>query len=257
MRPRRGRRNRFFWLLWVVPLCLFACVAGLLVTTALPGLVLRVVGFSPQGSVDEFWSRRQSGAVADAPGMGAFPTQAAGESYSGWFQSTDSPGTITLDTGGSGRFAVDSAGTFAETVVIGESVEGDSLGVVEYSEEALDDICAAWLNGCATEHYRVQRVDFRPQGAILYGSVNLGGLWQEAGIALVVTPDRMGFEAAGVVFDGMLYAAPTQGEIAELVHRLVTEGNAALHRVRVQAGDRLLALAEMQVTDDRLTLILR
>lgn len=247
MRPRRGRRNRFFWLLWVVPLCLFVCVAGLLVATALPGLVLRVVGFSPQGSVDEFWSRQQSGAGADAPG----------ESYSGWFQSTESPDTITLDTGGSGRFTVDSAGTFAETVVIGESVEGDSLGVVEYSEEALDDICAAWLGGCATEHYRVQRVDFRPQGAILYGSVNLGGLWQEAGIALVVTPDRMGFEAVGVVLDGMLYAVPAEGEIAELVHRLVTEGNTALRRVRVQAGDRLLALAEMQVTDDRLTLILR
>ena len=76
-------------------------------------------------------------------------------------------------------------------------------------------------------------------------------------VAVTLGADQKSFQAAGVVFNGVMYAIPTSGDIAILVNNLVERGNAALRDLRVQANGYSLSLIQMAVDETTLTLILR
>jgi hypothetical protein len=299
MQPRyAGRRRGVHWIVWLIPVVLLCCVGTLMLAPAVPGLLLRVVGFQPRGSVETFWEEQitaqppvavnavgvppASPAAADASTTGstsptptpvilgsgtgggsAVDQQSDGTSassqyieYPAWFQSASTPPVLNVNSS-RGSFTVNTGESYAAGVQVGPAVDGYPIGVIDYRESALDGICRTWLAGCATDQFQVSAVDFRPNGAIVYGSANVAGLSQDAGVILTLAADMKHFTAQGLVLGGQVYAVPAEGDIADFVQRAVAEGNAALEQVNVQAGGYNLSLVQIQITDDQLVLVLR
>jgi hypothetical protein len=195
--------------------------------------------------------------VIAGSGGAAANAAAAGSAYQGWFASATSPDSVVVAVEGRSSVTLDTSQPATDGVVVGQATDGYGLGVVTFEEGDLAGICASLLRGCATDQFTVQRVDFRPKGAVIYGLVSVGGLSQEIGVVLTLTADLKGFQAAGVVLNGALYAIPAQGEIAALVNRLVSDGNAALRDMTVQAAGYAMTLVRIEMTDSTVTVVLR
>ncbi len=284
LRPVARRGFKPVWLVALIPVCGLCLVVVLLLVAFLPRLALQAVGFVPKGDVDSFWVEQLTlepvaigspvlpppppanpgaggGAGVENPtpvviaGSGA--AAAGGSTYQGWFASATSPESVVIGVEGRSSVTLDTSQPATDGVVVGQATDGYGLGVVTFEEGDLAGICATLLRGCAAERFTVRRVDFRPNGAVIYALVSVEGISQEIGAALTLTSDLKGFQAAGIVLNGMLYAIPAQGEIADLVNRLVTDGNTALGDMTVQAAGYALTLARIEITDSALTLVLR
>jgi hypothetical protein len=295
--PRPRRRFNPKWLLGLIPACLACVVVIVIAIALVPRLLLQAIGFTPRGDVDTFWTEQltlepvaratpflpppPSGAVAQANGVQVTPTAVTlpgntasdpaanpqpantggggvvSEPYGGWFASGGQPASVVVGLQGGSSVTLNSDQPFADNALVGQGMDGYGLGVIQFQETDLGGICASLLRGCATDQYTVQRVDFRPGGAVIYAQVNVAGLSQEAGVALTLGADQKSFQAAGVVFNGAMYAIPPSGDIAMIVNDLVSRGNAALRDLRVQANGYNLSLIQMSVDETTLTLVLR
>ena len=290
--PRPRRRFNPKWLLGLIPACLACMAVVVLAVVLLPRLLLQSIGFTPQGDVDAFWTEQltlepvsRATPVLPPPPPGANPVtgviqatptalvlpgsggsvqqQSAGggavvsEPYGGWFASGGQPASMVIGVQGGSNVTLDSSQPFADSALVGQGTDGYGLGVVQFQETDLGGICAALLRGCTSDQYTIQRVDFHPGGAVIYAQVNVAGLWQAAGVVLTLGADQKSFQAAGVVFNGVMYGIPSSGEIATLVNNMVGSGNTALRDMRVQANGYSLSLIQMSVDETTLTLILR
>jgi hypothetical protein len=293
MQPQyRAPRSRISWVVWLVPVALACCLGVFLLAPALPGVVLRIAGFMPKGSVDTFWESvtvqvtpfdvvtfppappaagGASGVVSQTPtpvviaGQGGATTGGAsaannsgiaGGGYSSWFQNYSVPSTLSLSST-SGSFSVNTAEAYINQIWFGPAVDGYPLGVIEYGENALAGICSTWLRGCATDQFSVSAVDFRPNGLLVTGLLNVGGLTQPVGLALTLGADSKSLVAQGLVINGQLYAVPVSGDIATYVNQVVAQSNQALGQLQVQAGGYTLGLVQIRVSDTALALIFR
>ena len=283
------RRRRINWVIWFVPVTLICCLAVVLLAPALPGVVLQLVGFTPKGSVDEFWQDLElqvtpvnivgnlppvppQGAGSGLPGTGATPTpviisgldgasvaedvSSTPPDYNGWFQTASIPQVLVVSSS-TGSVTVNTSEAYVSDARFGMGVDGFPLGVIEYQENALPGICATWLRGCVTDQFAVTVVDFRPGGLLVNGTVNVGGVTQSLGLALGLGADGKSMVPQGIVLGGQLYAIPQSGDIADYVAEAVSRSNEALGQLQVQADGRSLGLVQMQIMDDRLTLIFR
>ncbi len=152
---------------------------------------------------------------------------------------------------------MNTADFYASTVWVGTGVDGYPLGLVEYRENALDGLCRTWLQNCAIEQARLTSVDFRPGGLIAYGTVNLGQIAQDIGVAVALGADRKSLVPVGVVVNNQVYAVPAEGQIADMVNDIVSRANNILRDVRVQAGGYTLSLVEIGLTNDGVMFVLR
>ncbi len=293
MQPQyRASRSRISWVVWLVPAVLACCLGVFLLAPALPGVVLRIAGFTPRGSVDTFW---ESVAIQVTPfdvvsfppappvvgqnsgGQGATPTpvvaagqqtaQVGGSSgadsagvdtagYAGWFQNSSVPPVLSVSST-AGSFSVNTAEAYVTQAWFGVAVDGYPLGVIEYGESALAGICSTWLRGCTTDQFTVSAVDFRPNGLLVNGLLTAGGLTQPVGLALTLGVDAKTLVAQGVVLGGQMYAVPTSGDIANYVAQAVAQSNQALSQLRVEASGFALGLVQIRIDDDSLALIFR
>jgi len=288
-RPLSARkRRRSSCLLWLVPFVILGCIGVVLLASALPGLILQVVGFRPQGSVDNLWTQvaatpfevvnlppappamqnetvgggptptpvsvagNSGGAGGSAPAQGS----AGASPYQSWFQSYNVPAEIQVSST-TGSVTLRTAESFTDAAWFGQAVDGAPLAVISYNEAALDGICRTWLRGCVTEQFQVTAVDFRSGGLLVYGTASLGGLTQALGLALVLGPDMKSVAAQGVVLNGRLYGVPASGDIASYVNQAVAQTNTALSQLRVQADGYALGLVQIRLTDTTLDLIFR
>lgn len=176
--------------------------------------------------------------------------------YADWFASASVPPGVVLTSEGFLTLGLQAGDTFASALWFGESITGGSLGIVEFQETAIPSLCEKLFNGCRTERYRIDRVDFRPGGLLVYGSVNIGALWQSLGVALLLDDDRRSLRVAGVIIGRMVYQAPSSGPIASVLNDLAGRGNAALSGLRVQGGGYDLPLTELFFDDDRFIAVL-
>lgn len=287
----RNTRRRTTWLVWLIPMVLICCLGVFLLAPAVPGVILRFIGFTPRGSVETFWEEQAAqmtpisivgnlpaapptvvGSPASVPGStptpvivaGATatppssspPAGAGGGDYFGWFQSASVPQTLSI-TSTTGSVSASLAEAYVADARFGTGVDGFPLGVIRYQENAIDGICATWLRGCATDQFRLSAVDFRPGGMIVYGSVTAGGLAQSLGLVLTIGPDGKSLMAQGIVLGGQLYAVPQSGDIASYVAEAISRSNQALGQLQVQAAGMNLGLVQMQFMDEALTLIFR
>lgn len=281
------KRQRGSCLLWLIPFVVLGCIGGLLMLSALPGLLLQAAGFRPQGSVEDFWEQvivtpfevvnlpptppavqGQSGATGPTPtpvsvaggATGSSSSASAGTSssspYQGWFQSYSMPAEIQMSSG-TGSVALRTAESFTEAVWFGQAVDGAPLALISYNESALDGICRTLLRGCVTDQFRVTAVDFHPGGLLVYGAVSLGGLTQGLGLLLVLGPDMKSVAAQGVVLNGQVYTIDVNADIANYVNQMVAQMNTALSQLRVQGNGYSLGLVQIRLTDTTLDLIFR
>ncbi len=289
----RTSRRRVTWIVWLIPMVLICCLAVFLLAPAVPGVILRFIGFTPKGSVETFWEEQAAqmtplsivgnlpaapptveGGVAGVPGNTPTPVIIAGAtatpppgnsaptagtggpSYTGWFQAASVPQTLSI-TSSMGSVSASLAEAHVADARFGTGVDGFPLGVIRYQENAIDGICATWLRGCATDQFRLNAVDFRPGGMVVYGSVNAGGIVQTLGLVLTAGADAKSLVAQGIVLGGQLYAVPQSGDIANYVSEAISRSNEALGQLQVQAAGMNLGLVQMQFADDSLTLIFR
>lgn len=175
--------------------------------------------------------------------------------YADWFAQASVPAGVVV-TGSGLTLGLQADDTFASALWFGESIDGGSLGIVEFPESAIPNMCARVFNGCRTERYRIDRVDFRPGGLMVYGSVNVGMVWQSLGVALLLDDDKRSLHVAGVIVGDTVYQAPTSGPIATVLNDLTRRGNAALAGLRVQGGGYDLPLTELFFDDDRFIAVL-
>jgi hypothetical protein len=183
------------------------------------------------------------------------PTESANP-FAGWFSQATVPSGVVLSAEGYLRLALSADDTFASALWFGESVAGESLGIVELHESAIPALCSQIFNNCRTDRYRIDRVDFRPGGLMVYGSINLGVGWQSLGVALLLDDSRRSLRAAGVIVGDAVYQVPSGGPIASILSDLAARGNAALERLRVQGAGYDLGLTELFFDDDRFIAVL-
>lgn len=280
------RRQRGSCLLWLIPFVVLGCIGAVLMISALPGLLLQVVGFRPQGSVEDFWEQvvvtpfevvnlpptppavqGQAGVTGPTPtpvsvagGATGSSSNSAGASgsnpYQGWFQSYSVPAEIQMSSG-TGSVMLRTAESLTEAAWFGQAVDGAPLALISYNESALDGICRTLLRGCVTDQFRVTAVDFHPGGLLVYGAVSLGGLTQGLGLLLVLGPDAKSVAAQGVVLNGQVYTIDVNADIARYVNQTVAQMNTALRQLRVQASGYSLGLVQIRLTDTTLDLIFR
>lgn len=158
------------------------------------------------------------------------------------------PITLSLETG---RIA-------ADYFQIGDDLSGNSLGLVQYSEEGIDILCRSWPDFCDNSSYRIIEVDFRDRGAILYAEINASNVyWQELGIALVLNDDNITFQPVGIILDGEALSFPTSGPVARALNTLIEKGNEALRSAFIRSGPYELRLDALRLTEESLTIVLR
>jgi hypothetical protein len=259
---RRSGAGCLKWLLWMLPVVLILGLVVALLSPAIPGLLLRIAGFTPQGDVEVFLGEQLR--EIPSPHATNMNEQSTGDipeantnSYSHWFTSMNTPSQFTVTVSHGRSFSAASENAYAQAILFGRGLDGLPLGVIAYHETALGGICQLWLSDCSTAQFRVNEVDFRTNAAVVYGSASIAGLRQNAGVVLVVGADQTSLSAGGFVVDGQVYAIPDSGEVAALVARVTDELNRALREMIIQAEEYRLGLAEMRLVDDSLILIFR
>lgn len=178
------------------------------------------------------------------------PTPTAG------FQRVDTPAQLTVYAPGYVDVTVPTGDTYAESVVFAQRADGAVAAAFAFRETALESLCAVVLNGCRAAAFRVESVDFRQNGFVVYGSVNVGTAWQALGVAVALDdPAVLRMRIAGVVYDGVVYRLPSSGQIADALAGLLARANAALADLTLRAGGYALPLRQLVFEDDRLTLL--
>ena len=264
----------------VLFLLVLIVVSLVLVIQLQPGLLLQLVGFQPQGDVDEYWieqitlevvtphysiletpsatvttpTSRPPRAATQTPA----PTQDPRNIYLSWFEQSQSPDTLTVFSEGVINATFESELAHAEIFEIGTDVDGRNLGLIEFEEDAWRDICVSWAEFCETDIYRVREIDFRPGGAIIYLSLFVEGIpLQDVGVTMILEPGGIHMTAAGIILNDELYAFPSEGLIANTLSHLIQRGNHALTQAHIQTELHDLTLMNLYFTDNQLFMVLR
>ncbi len=244
-----------------------------------PGLLLQLVGFQPQGDIDEYWIEQiaveaftphytipktpASTLTVQAPPT-PIPTRRTTqtpdprETYLSWFAQSQPPEVLTVLSEGIIHATFEDELAHAETFEIGTDVNGRNLGLIEFEEDAWQDICESWAEFCKTDLYSVRDVDFRPGGAIIYLSLLVEGVpVQNIGVTMVIEPDGLRMSSAGIILNNELYMFPANGLIANTLSHLIQRGNHALTHAQIQTKGYSLTPANLLFTEDRMFMILR
>jgi hypothetical protein len=167
------------------------------------------------------------------------------------------PNYINLYAEGYVDVTVPTDQAFAESFTFARQSGGEIAAAFAFRENALDQICSVWLNDCELPLVRVESVDFRQDGMIVYGSVFLGAIWQTLGVILVLDEGDQGmaFALGGVVIDETVYRVPRTGPVAETLGDLLDRANRALGRLTLRTTDYTLALRQITFDDGLMTLL--
>jgi hypothetical protein len=82
------------------------------------------------------------------------------------------------------------------------------------------------------------------------------GIWQSIGAVLRLDSSGRQLEIVGVDVGGTLYSLPTSA-LGEQVRQALDEGNALLNEAVLEAGGGQYRLADVQITDQSITLVMR
>ncbi len=216
-------------------LAVVMCIGAVLVLgPMLPGLALRFAGFSPAGNTEQVFS-----------GVVAVPT----------VQLENAVGIpdATVNLGEYGEVAIPAP------VAIGNT-GGGQAAVVEFSESQLMNLCYERSTVCTGGNGQIRnaQLDLRPGGGVVYADVYLRdvGLWQNVGAVFRLDSSGRQLEIVGVDVGGTLYSLPANA-LGEQVRQALDEGNALLNEAVLEAGGGQYRLADVQITDQSITLVMR
>ena len=178
--------------------------------------------------------------------------------YADYFSVAFEPDSVRVLARGYLNLSVQGSQTFANALWVGRDTNDQPFGVAEFDESAIPALCQQYFKNCVSPHFRVDQVDFRPGGMMVYGSVNVLGLyWQPVGVALLLDSTRTHLKLAGMVWNGEVYEMPTNGPLASTLKDLANRGNAALDHLNIYASGYDLTIAELYFDDTRLMVVLK
>lgn len=237
------RRSPFNCLacLAVLGICgIIGVVAGAILITQLPGLVLATSGFAPRGDTNQTFI---GNSAAAAPIQLENPAPA-------------SDAVISLPQLGTQALPPNPALYQVET----GTNNGTEAARVTLTESGLMDLCRQRSTFCSTGNDQVRnlRLDLRPGGAIIYGDffVPQVGIWQSGGLVLRLDSSRTQLEIVGVDIGGKLYSVPTS-PLGEQITQAAREANILLRQAVLEAAGSSYGLAEMRIDDTTLTFLMR
>jgi hypothetical protein len=260
-------------------LCTGALIGGLLLFQFAPQVILTHLDFEARGLLEDFWADRRFAVdvteSAPAPRrlptrdplpalLLALPTAALQPAQPTPLNSPDlpvdrlaAPIYINLYAEGYVDVTVPTDQTFAESFAFVRQPDDAVTAAFAFREKALTQICSVWLNDCQMPLARLESVDFRQDGVIVYGSVFLGAFWQTLGVILVPADggQGVGFALGGVVIDGKVYRVPRTGAVADALSDLLDRANRALDRLTLRTPNYTLALRQIALDDRLMTLL--
>ncbi len=186
------------------------------------------------------------------------PTPTPTNPYADYFSVAFEPDSVRVLARGYLNLSLQGSKTFANALWVGRDTNDQPFGVAEFDESAIPALCQQYFKNCVSSHFRVDQVDFRPGGMMVYGSVNVLGLyWQPVGVALLLDSTRTHLKLAGMVWNGEVYEMPTTGPLASTLKDLANRGNAALDHLNIYASGYDLTVAELYFDDTRLMVVLK
>ncbi len=166
------------------------------------------------------------------------------------------PPQITINAGSYGALDLDTA---AVDVTVGQD-GASQVAIATFDEAELLQLCRERSSICATGNPQIRNatVDLRPGGAVINAEFFIPqfGLWQAAGIVLVLNSQTAQVDVIGVDINGVLFSTPP-GTLSDSVTQIEQQGNALLREVVISAGGDTLQLAEIYADEMLLTLVMR
>ncbi len=229
--------------------CLAAIgVIGVILVAAgvlfLPQIIGGLTGLTPQGSTSAVFA-----------GVTPQPTVA--------LQDPTDPAQMTVDLGDYGQQTLNNNQPQLYHFTLGTGSSGEQEAVVRFTEAGLMSLCQQRTTICSPNssdpHFSNARIDLRPGGAVVYADAKLpqlGDLPLPAGIVLRWDAPTRQIAFAGVDINGTLYTTPPQG-LGDTVNAIVQQINDVVQQLAVEMGGGRYSLADVQVDDSTLTVILR
>jgi hypothetical protein len=185
-------------------------------------------------------------------------TPTATNPYAAWFSSAIEPERIRIFSKGYLDMTLSSSKAFADALWVGKDTNDLPLGIIEFDENAIPQLCALYFNNCRDPRFRIDKVDFRPSGMLVYGSLNIANLfWQQVGVVMVLDDKGLTLKVAGMVWNEEVYEVPKTGPIATTLTDLTSRGNAALSTLDIFATGYEMTIAQMYFDDNRFIVVLK
>lgn len=261
-------------------LCIGVLIGGLLLFQFAPQVILTGFEFESEGALEDYWVARRfeidptlnapvqrrllptrdplAALLLALPTVTLVPAEPTPQPAPTLLvDRLIAPTYINLYAEGYVDVTVPTDRAFAESFAFVRQSDNAIAAAFAFRENALDQICRVWLNNCELPLARVESVDFRQDGMIVYGSVFLGAIWQTLGVILVLEEGESGmaFALGGVVIDEMVYRVPRTGAVAETLGDLLDRANRALGRLTLRTNDYTLALRQITFDDGLMTLL--
>ncbi len=267
----KSRQIRVFLIGLVVVL-----VLGAAVYRFAPELLLRLLDAQPQGTVEEVWAEIVKAATvvpspiptlnpSPYPTLNSTRNPARNSTLIPTLSPTAEPAPVhtSLDVPvhllapGYINIRLQPDETFAEQFELISEVSGTQTAVIRYREDALLAFCAVWAIYCDNPRFRVEALDFRADGLVVYANINVANLWWQAvGIALRTTGERTEFRVLGVIWNETLFTLTPDSPLARTTSDLLERGMAALNTLEIEIGTTLYHVQGIELDDDALTIVL-
>ena len=178
--------------------------------------------------------------------------------YADWFSSAFEPAKVRILSRGHIDLTINGGDAFANALWVGQDTGDLPLGIAEFDEEDVPHLCEVYLNNCRDPRFRIDKVDFRPGGMLVYGSINILNLfWQQVGVVLLLDENGLTLKIAGMIWNDEVYEVPKTGQVALTLNDLTERGNAALSTLDIFARGYDLTIGQMYLDDNRFIVVLK
>jgi len=218
-----------------------AIVGTLVLLPSLPSIAAQVIGFTPNGAVDDVFVQ---------PPPPAPPLQNA--------QTVEQ---ATLDLGTFGVQTFQNQPQLYQFSVGTAGGSGAQAATVVFTESGLMELCRQRTTLCNNDNpqYRDVAFDLRPGGLVVYADATLpqlGGAAQRLGAVLRLDASARRFDFIGLDINGALFTNPP-AELASLIQPLESGANDVLTALSLQAGGAQYTLSRITIDDTTATLFLQ
>jgi len=186
------------------------------------------------------------------------PTPTPTNPFADYFSSAFQPQKVHIFSRGYLDLSMNGSQTSANALWIGKDTGNQPLGIIEFDENAIPQLCQLYFNNCRDPRFRIDKVDFRPGGMEVYGSINVVGLfWQQVGVVFLLDANNVTLHLGGMIWNDEIYEVPKSGQIATTLTDLTNRGNAALKGLTIDADNTHMTIAQLYFDDNRFIVVLK
>lgn len=257
------------------------------------GTAVQLIGFRPEGRVDNYWATVQETRAAALPtliqtatpeptALSTVPsltrpplaaltftptpsstpinpiTAVLGDASDvEFFRAVMTPSGFRIASAGIFDVSVQAADLRVDRLLLGESISGVPMAIVEYDEQIVEEICVFLPNMCSDERYKIDSVDLRDEGAIIYGTIpGLSSDVDQFGVIVLLNSDELSITTIAIVMDGTVYSVPESGTIRESIDNLSALFNQMIVNLRLVAPPYQLKTARLIFKEGKIIIIM-